>query len=99
LNKSKSLKEEYIVISISFEGIGDKVFCNEEEFSNVFIELLSDSLELSYKEESKRLNFLSNNIKNMKDLSKVITNFVKDAEKEVVLFVDEWIKVQIVNCF
>ena len=23
----KNLKEEYIVISISFEGIGDKVFC------------------------------------------------------------------------
>jgi len=85
----KNLKEEYIVISISFEGIGDKVFCDEEEFSNVFIELLSDSLELSYKEESKRLNSLSINIKNMKHLSKVITNFVKEAEKEVVLFIDE----------
>ena len=85
----KNLKEEYIVISISFEGIGDKVFCNEEEFSNVFIELLSDSLELYYMEESKRLNLLSNDIKNMKDLSKAITNFVKEAEKEVVLFIDE----------
>jgi hypothetical protein len=85
----KSLKEKYIVISISFEGIGDKVFEDEEEFSNVFIELLSDNLEFSYLEESKRLKSLANNIKNMKDLSKVITNFVKEAEKEVILFIDE----------
>ncbi|MDD3049505.1 MAG: AAA-like domain-containing protein [Bacilli bacterium] len=85
----RNLREEYIVISISFEGIGDKVFCNEEEFSKVFIELLSDNLELFYKNESRRLISLSNNIKNIKDLSKVITNFVKEAEKEVILFIDE----------
>ena len=85
----KSLKKEYIVISISFEGIGDKVFGDEEEFSNVFIELISDNLEFSYLEESKRLKSLSNNIKNMKDLSRVITNFVKEAEKEVILIIDE----------
>ena len=66
-----------------------KFFEDEEEFSNVFIELLSDSLELYYMEESKRLNLLSNDIKNMKDLSKAITNFVKEAEKEVILFIDE----------
>ena len=85
----KSLKKEYIVISISFEGIGDKVFGDEEEFSNVFIELISDNLEFSYLEESMRLKSLSNNIKNMKDLSRVITNFVKEAEKEVILIIDE----------
>ena len=43
---NKYLKEKYLVINISFEGIGDKVFENEEEFSNVFIELLSERLQL-----------------------------------------------------
>lgn len=85
----KLLKEEYLVISISFEGIGDKVFQNEEEFSNVFIELLSDNIELTDEDESRRLISLADNINNMKDLSKVITNFVKNSSKEVILFIDE----------
>lgn len=85
----KILKEEYLVISISFEGIGDKVFQSEEEFSRVFIELLSENIKISDEDESRRLNSLSENINNIKDLSKVITNFVKGASKEVILFIDE----------
>ena len=85
----KLLKDEYLVISISFEGIGDKVFQDEKEFSSVFIELLSDSIETTDKDESKRLISLANNINNMKDLSKVISRFVKSSSKEVILFIDE----------
>lgn len=85
----KALKKDYLVISISFEGIGDKVFEDEEVFSKTFVEILSDSIVLTYEEESKRLLSLAKGIKNIKDLSKVITNFVKNASKEVVLFIDE----------
>jgi hypothetical protein len=84
-----TIQEEYLVISISFEGIGDKVFENEEEFSKVFIELLSESIELSDEDESLRLISLSNNIANLRDLSKIITNFVKGALKEIILIIDE----------
>ncbi|SHH74308.1 AAA-like domain-containing protein [Clostridium grantii] len=84
-----TMGEEYLVINISFEGIGDKVFQDEEEFSKVFIELLSENIELTYEEESRRLVYLANNVHNIKDLSRAITNFVKNAPKEVVLFIDE----------
>ncbi|GAA0178987.1 AAA family ATPase [Clostridium sediminicola] len=84
-----ALGEEYLVISISFEGIGDKVFEDEEEFSKVFIELLSENIELTDEEESRRLISLANNVHNIKDLSRAITNFVKKASKEVILFIDE----------
>lgn len=83
------LKDEYLVIDISFEGIGDKVFENEEEFSKVFIELLAENIEIIDEDESKRLKVLGENIINIKELSKVITNFVKDSSKEVILFIDE----------
>ncbi len=83
------LEEEYLVASISFEGIGDKVFQDEEEFSKVFIELLSDSIQFADESESKRLNSLANNINNIKDLSKIITNFAREASKELILFIDE----------
>jgi hypothetical protein len=85
----KLLRNEYLVISISFEGIGDKIFQNEDEFSKVFIELLSDSIQLTDENESKRLVSLAVDINNMKDLSKTITNFVKETSKEVILFIDE----------
>lgn len=32
----QELKDEYLVLSISFEGIGDKIFENESEFSKSF---------------------------------------------------------------
>ena len=41
------------------------------------------------KKKVKGLRSLAKNISNIKDLSKVITNFVKESSKEVVLFIDE----------
>ena len=38
---SNYLKEDYLIISISFEGIGDSVFESEEEFCNKFIKLMA----------------------------------------------------------
>ena len=83
------LKDEYLVISISFEGIGDEVFLKEESFSNVFIELMADNLEFINENESKRLLSIATDVKNLRDLSKVITKFIKESKKEVVLFIDE----------
>ena len=34
----QKLKDKYLVISISFEGIGDDIFLKEEEFSKTFLE-------------------------------------------------------------
>lgn len=85
----KSIKDKYLVISISFEGVGDEVFLKEEYFSKVFIELISENLEFTDKNESERLLSLIREMKTLKDLSKAITNFVKDSKKEVVLLIDE----------
>ena len=83
------LSKEYLVIDISFEGIGDKVFQCEEDFSKVFMEVLSESIELSYESESKRLLELSKDVNDIKDLSKAITKFIKETSREVVLIIDE----------
>lgn len=83
------LKNDYLVVSISFEGIGDEVFLKEKTFSKVFIELMAESLEFMNEEESKKLLAYENEIDNLRDLSKIITRFVKESTKEVVLFIDE----------
>lgn len=39
-----TLKDEYLVLKISFEGLGEKVFSSEIEFYESFINLISDEL-------------------------------------------------------
>ena len=60
-----------------------------KDFSRTFIELLSDSIESSDEKESKKLLELAQNINDIKELSKSITRFAKEASKEVILFIDE----------
>ena len=85
----KFLKEEYLVISISFEGIGDSVFELEEDFCKKFLKIMSKSLMFSDKEERERLLILSKDVKDLEETSEAITKFVEGAKKEVILFIDE----------
>ncbi|MGL5330014.1 MAG: hypothetical protein ACRDD7_12145 [Peptostreptococcaceae bacterium] len=83
------LSKNYLVISISFEGIGDKVFESEEDFSKEVLTLFGDSIELNYEEEANLLYKLSTQTENLRDLSRNITKFIKNINKEVILFIDE----------
>ncbi|MGL5085039.1 MAG: AAA family ATPase [Clostridium sp.] len=85
----KKLNNEYLLISLSFEGIGDIIFNDERVFSKKFIELMADSIEFQNSESAKNLNNLGSNVENLSDLSKAITNFIKEYNKEVILIIDE----------
>ena len=43
----QDLKDEYLVLSISLEGLGDKVFENESDFSVVFLKILARAAKYS----------------------------------------------------
>ena len=86
---SKFLGGQYLVIDISFEGVGDSVFKDEEIFSKTFLELLSESIEMCYESESSKLRGFVDEVSNIKQLSKVITRFVRGISKDVVLIIDE----------
>lgn len=83
------LKDKYLVIYISFEGIGDSVFENEKSFCNKFLKIMIKSLKFSHKAESERLLNLSGDVNDLEDTSEVITTFVEEAKKEVILIIDE----------
>ena len=73
----KELSKRYVVISISFEGIGDESFKNAEFFSEVFIELILKSLNTTNKEEKEKFkSLLQKKICNSVELSKIITEFI-----------------------
>lgn len=83
------LKEDYLIISCSFEGLGNNFFSDEKYFSNRILEVLADSLEFNNKEEAKIIRDLNTNLNDLMDVSKAMTQFIRTFNRRVVLFIDE----------
>ena len=70
LNEINIFKDIYLVINISFEGIGDIVFEDEKSICNKFRKLMVKELVFVDKEESKRLANLYEEINDMGNYQK-----------------------------
>lgn len=86
---TKIFKDEYLIIRTSFEGIGDSIFENEKVFSIGFLNLIKDMLIFTEEEKAYEIEKLSVGVEKLQMLSKVITKFVRNSDKEVVLLIDE----------
>ena len=84
-----SLEEKYLVISISFEGIGDIVFSSEEKFVAELINLINDTLDCVDENLSEIFRKLSLEVSTLPNLSRMISKFLKKLDKEVILIIDE----------
>jgi hypothetical protein len=83
------LRDQYLIISTSFEGLGDLIFEKEQSFSKTILKLFAECIELNYEQYATKLNEMSQDINDLKDLSKAITKFCKAINRDVVLFIDE----------
>ncbi|BCZ44622.1 hypothetical protein psyc5s11_06890 [Clostridium gelidum] len=83
------LKEEYLVFSISFEGIGDEIFRDEINFAHKFLKILSRAIRFSHKEMSEFILELAKETTDILDLSDAITEIVEKSEKEIIILIDE----------
>lgn len=86
----KALKDKYIVISISFEGMGAEVFQNEDTFVRRFCNRVTDSLQLTgYDRRLQQYWENGDTREDMDSLKRRIRSFCIEADREVLLFVDE----------
>ena len=83
----KMLSNEYTVISISFEGLGDESFDSSTAFCRVFMESIQRALKFTDVSDDYRESWLNDNVTNFNELSNHITEMCKD--KELVLMIDE----------
>jgi hypothetical protein len=83
----RSIKEEYIVASISFQGIDYEIFESTEEFCLTIMELIQEALLSVGVEETYAEQWVDEKVKSFKLLSRHITKMCKD--KEVILMIDE----------
>ena len=84
-----SLKDEYLVISISFEGTDINSFSTPQNFCNLFVELVSENLDYVDEKLSALFVSFSKDINSLTNLSRTISRFIKEIDKEVILIIDE----------
>ena len=86
----RALKERYIVVSISFEGMGAEVFQSEDTFIRRFCGRVSDSLKLTGYDSDLRSFWECRDAKeDMDSLKMRIRTFCTEVDREVLLFIDE----------
>jgi hypothetical protein len=82
-------KKDYLVLKMSFEGLGSKVFANETLFINSFIREIKRNLRLREKQDLLEFIEENNNLDNVNDLGYFITDFIRKADQKVILMIDE----------
>jgi hypothetical protein len=82
-------REGFLVLNISFEGIGDKVFEDEAIFTPAFVRQLVKYMRLSSKELSEWLIEAAPQTDNLEKLSYLVSDLVSKAGQKVVLLIDE----------
>jgi len=85
----RRLSDEYLVLSLSFEGIGDAPFESEESFVDAFLEVLAEGQESASSALAEQIRAQAVGVTDLKGLSRFITRFVRQAERDVVLLIDE----------
>ena len=81
--------DDYIAFLMSFEGISDKNFLDEDLFSPAFVRLLAQSIEHFAPEKAAQVLALGAAVTNFDDLSNFITDMVKASDKKIILLIDE----------
>jgi len=85
----QKLKNDYIIIKTSFEGIGEPFFQTDANFCKSILSLFADGVVSDDEDFKQMIIDEDKNLTSLKDLSKAITNFTKKANKQVILFIDE----------
>ena len=81
------LNDQYVVASISFEGLGNESFSSAAVFINEFLELMREALQFSSAEDGYGEEWVNKNVITFSQLSRHIALMCKD--KKVVLMIDE----------
>lgn len=81
------LADEYVVASISFEGLGTATFSNETDFCQTFLQLIHDALAFANVADDYQRRWLDKDVTTFSTLSRHITKLCKG--EKLVLLIDE----------
>ncbi|MEM8528355.1 MAG: AAA family ATPase [Bacteroidota bacterium] len=81
-------QEEYVAFRMSFEGIGDNLFEDEESFCSMFLDKLRANLKRQKKKHLEQLIPKLSDFQSFDDLSNIIT-LLSSENKKIVVLIDE----------
>lgn len=85
-----NLKNKYLVLKISFEGLGDNAFSSEDKFILMFKKLISKRLKQNKVQETIFEQWEKPCVsESFEDLSNEITKLISTCDKDIVLLIDE----------
>ena len=87
------LKEDYLVVSMDFQGISTMEYSDEGFFTNAFLSMFMETLEMN-EADVKGMNSVIKLLKEAKQITiiemfSLLSDFCKASEKPVVLMIDE----------
>ena len=85
----RRMSDRYLVVPLSFEGLGDSAFTSEEAFASTFSKMMSNRLSSMFKDDNLANIWRNCTAKSMDDLSSVITTFCETSTKPLVVTIDE----------
>lgn len=85
----RRLSERYIVVPLSFEGIGDSAYESEGALVKTFARMMARNLESSLQDDALVDIWKKSAATSLDELSAVITEFCRKAPKPVVVTIDE----------
>lgn len=85
----RRLSERYLVLPLSFEGLGDSAFVSEEAFVSTFAKMLANHLSSVTEEDALAGIWEKFSAKTLDDLAFTITEFCRQSTKPVVMTIDE----------
>jgi len=83
------LKDDYIVISISFETWGESAFTNEEMFCQEFLTSIQEALEFSGYSADEQAKWKDESVKTFPNLNRHIRKVCQNKDSKYVLLIDE----------
>ena len=92
----RSLVNEYIVLSLDFQDIGDAVFKTEGSFAKGMCRIICDAAEFlgasvpdKFRNEFEKLNEKPDDSVKMDELFRIFMRWFKESERPIVLIIDE----------
>ena len=85
----RNLSERYVVIPISFEGVGNLLFSSEESFCTKFKDIVETALTFSFSKDKTAMWKETIQTNSFDELSDSITEFCLQIDKPVLLLIDE----------
>lgn len=89
IGKAASELQDYLQISVNFQGIDSKWYESDAAFAKMFVQQIADFFEFQYPDSYDFIEDKKTEVKDINSLSKFITRLVHQSKKKLVLLIDE----------